>query len=311
MARTRARRRPTRSASAIHRRRTCGSPPGAGARLRLSKSPPRRSGQRRLCRDERAGAVEGNSTRHSIALVADGIGDGVSGRRARNGNGREVPRRGDFIRADGSSPSLWCEGFGQRRVAEERDGDDPVLGDGQHRHAVGLAANHATAAGWPLASVATIRHAPAVPIDGVAKARHASRPAYQVREPTGSMAASARSTSRKASASDASHAAIYPASSSRARGEVASSTSSRPAPPRRAAPWPAAGRSSPRYTDMPSASPVSAAEKASTSCNSRTARCRGARCCNPATKASRTLSRAVTRSAGSVGNGSSHGPRSP
>ena len=26
--------------------------------------------------------------------------------------------------------SLWCEGFGQRGVAEERDGDDPVLGDG-------------------------------------------------------------------------------------------------------------------------------------------------------------------------------------
>jgi hypothetical protein len=36
--------------------------------------------------------------------------------------------------------SHWCEGFGQRRVAEERDGDDPVLGDGQHRHAIGLAA---------------------------------------------------------------------------------------------------------------------------------------------------------------------------
>src|SRR5205085_1487683 len=87
--------------------------------------------------------------------------------------------------------------------------------------------NHATTAGWPFASVATIRQSPGVPIDGAAKARQASRPAYEVGEPTGTMAASARSTSRNASASEASQAAMYPASSARARGEAASSTSSR------------------------------------------------------------------------------------
>ena len=141
MARTRARRRPTRSASAIHRRRTCGSPPGAGARLRLSKSPPRRSGQRRLCRDERAGAVEGNSTRHSIALVADGVSaPAFRGAERATGTAGTCLVVGISFAQMARHSSLWCEGFGQRRVAEERDGDDPVLGDGQHRHAVGLAA---------------------------------------------------------------------------------------------------------------------------------------------------------------------------